>query len=248
MAVLDSLVGMVVKKKVHMTLIDPAAQDPYKSGQIAKEAQRAGTDFFMVGGSTDIDGPHLTKCVGEMKKNSSRPVIIFPGSSSMICDNADAIYFMSLLNSSSSEFVVGHQARAAIPLNRMKIEKIPMGYIVVEPGMTVGKVGKANLVGKDDSRTALSYALAAQMFGMKLVYLEAGSGSPVHVPASMIRTVKESLSVPLIVGGGIRTRDSAREVASAGADIIVTGTVAEKAQDVFETLEPIIGAIHSQAD
>ena len=243
MRIYGQIQDRIAEGKVHMTLIDPAAQAPEKAGDIASEADRAGTDFFMVGGSTDIDRERITNCVAEIKKSSRKPVIIFPGSSSMICSNADAIYFMSLLNSRSTEFVIGHQVMAAIPLSKLKLEKIPMGYIVVEPGMTVGRVGMADLVMRDQPERAVSYALAAEMFGMSLVYLEAGSGSPDHVPDQIIQEVKRNISIPLIVGGGIRTPEAAREVSSAGADIVVTGTVAEKAKDVFTILEPIISAI-----
>ncbi len=242
MTVLEDIKIECSKGKVHMTLIDPAAQDPDKSATIAGEAERAGTDFFMVGGSTDIDGKRLSRCIEGIKSSADKPVIIFPGSSSMISPLADAIYFMSLLNSKSIDFLMRHQVTAAVPLRKMKIETIPMGYIIVEPGMTVGRVGQADLVRRDDAASAVSYAVAAQMFGMSLVYLEAGSGSPEHVPGSIIRRVKESLDIPLIVGGGIRTPEASAEVARAGADVIVTGTVAERAQDVYSTLEPIIRA------
>ncbi|MHB8552316.1 MAG: phosphoglycerol geranylgeranyltransferase [Thermoplasmataceae archaeon] len=228
-----------------MTLIDPATSGPKGSAEIAYQASLAGTDFIMLGGSTEISPSDLNETTSLMKNKIALDIILFPGSSSMITEKADAIYFMSLLNSSDIEFVVGHQKKAALALFNMNIEKIPMGYIIFKPGMTVGKVGKAVLVDRDDVTCASQYALTAEYFGMKLVYFEAGSGADKPVSAEVIRGAKAKLRIPLIVGGGIRDPKTAAEISEAGADIIVTGTVAEKASDVYSTLKPIIDIIHN---
>ena len=115
-----------------------------------------------------------------------------------------------------------------------------MGYIVVEPGMTVGKVGKAILIKRNEIDLAVSYALAAQFFGMKLVYFEAGSGAPETVPAEMVREVKKEINIPLIVGGGITSREKAEPIIKAGADIIVTGTLVERFPDYRERIKGIV--------
>ena len=245
MNIYSQICELAKKRKVHMTLIDPASQDVRRSTEIAVEAERAGTDFLMIGGSTSIDMKAMDDTIENIKKKTTKPVIIFPGSSSMISRFADAIYFMSLLNSRNPDFIVGHQVKAAPYLKKMGIETIPMGYLVFDPGMTVGKVGEADLIdnGKEDS--AIAYSLAAQMMGMKLVYLEAGSGAPVTVNPKIVRAVKSQIEVPLIVGGGIRTRESASLIAKAGADIVVTGTIVEKAEKVYEALKPIIQEIKS---
>jgi phosphoglycerol geranylgeranyltransferase len=225
------------------SLIDPVDYPSVdKAVETAKEVVRGGVDIILLGGSIGVQGELLDNTAKRIKEEIDAPLILFPGNIATITRHADAIYFMSLLNSKSIDFLMRHQVTAAVPLRKMKIETIPMGYIIVEPGMTVGRVGQADLVRRDDATSAVSYAVAAQMFGMSLVYLEAGSGSPEHVPGSIIRRVKESLDIPLIVGGGIRTPEASAEVARAGADVIVTGTVAERAQDVYSTLEPIIRA------
>lgn len=245
MTVYAEIKELTKKKKVHMTLIDPATQDPERSALIAKEAERAGTDFLMIGGSTLIDSLKIRQTIDRIKEETKKKTIIFPGSASMISDNADAIYFMTLLNSRSTKFLIEQQAAAAPILKKMGIETIPMGYLVFEPGMTVGKVGDAELIGREDEKKAVSFSLAAEMLGMKLVYLESGSGSPTFVSEKVIRSVSSMLEIPLIVGGGIRDPEAASRVAEAGADIVVTGTVAERTAHVYETLHPIVEAVQA---
>lgn len=243
MNVYTRLKETAAKRKVHMTLIDPASQNIKRSTEIAVEAEKAGTDFFMIGGSTSIDMKVMDETIKSIKSNTNTPVIIFPGSSSMISSYADAIYFMSLLNSRNPDFIIGHQVKAAPFLRKMGVETIPMGYLVFSPGMTVGKVGEANLIDNKSPEPAVSYALAAQMMGMKLIYLEAGSGSPETVDPKVVKAVKEVAEVPLIVGGGIRSAEKAALIASSGADIVVTGTIVEKTGKVMEALKPIVEAI-----
>ncbi len=243
MNVYSQIKSITEKRKVHMTLIDPASQNIRRSTEIAIEAEKAGTDFFMIGGSTSIDMNVMDETIKSIKKETKTPVIIFPGSSSMISRYADAIYFMSLLNSRNPDFIIGHQVKAAPILKKMGVETIPMGYLVFAPGMTVGKVGEANLIDNGNSDIAVAYALAAQMMGMKLIYLEAGSGSPETVNPDIVKAVRKITEVPLIVGGGIRSPEKASLIASAGADVVVTGTIVEKTSKVLEALKPIVEAV-----
>ncbi len=245
MKVYDEIIETLKSKKIHMTLIDPASQAPEKSGRIAREASAAGTDYIMIGGSNNIDYSRMKETIKSIRKAAETRIIIFPGSPEMLCEDADAIYYMSLLNSRKTDFIVGYQVSVSKKIVEMGIETIPMGYVIFEPGMTVGKVGDARLVGREDVGTAESYALAAELFGMKLVYFESGSGSPTRISADVISSVRKLLKIPLIVGGGIRSPETAREVAEAGADIVVTGTVAETADNIAGTLKPIISAIKS---
>ncbi len=243
MKIYDEIIETLKQRKIHMTLIDPAAQSSDRAAKIADEAVKAGTDYIMIGGSTKVDPAKLRETISKIKERTKKKIIIFPGSASMVSDNADAIYFMSLLNSSTPEFIISHQVIAAPVLKKMGIETISMGYVVFEPGMTVGRVGNARLVPRTDAELAVGYSLAAEMLGMKLVYLESGSGSPTYVSEEVIKAVSKSLTIPLIVGGGIRDAKVASRVAEAGANIIVTGTVAEKAENIFGVLEPIIKAV-----
>jgi len=145
-----------------------------------------------------------------------------------------------MLNSRDLRMIVGEQKRAAPAIKAWGLETIPMGYLIVEPGMRVGEVGHAKPIPRFDVEEAVRYALTAQYLGMQLVYLEAGSGAPEPVPPKMIAAVKAELSIPLVVGGGIRTPEAARATANAGADIIVTGTVIEEDQS---RLQAIVDAV-----
>lgn len=243
MNVYEQIIMKSGKGKVHMTLIDPATSGFEGSANIAHEAEKAGTDFILLGGSTHLSIKEMDQAALSIKSKTDLPVIIFPGSSDMFTKNADAIFFMSLLNSGDREFLMDHQVKAAKLVKTSGIESIPMGYMIFEPGMTVGKVGKAILIGRENKSLAVDYALAAELLGMKLVYMEAGSGAPSHISLSVIREVKKYSSIPVIVGGGIRTPSSAKDICDAGADIIVTGTIAEQAVDVYSSLKPIIDSI-----
>lgn len=221
---------------LHLTLIDPDRQEPKEAAAMAKAAADAGSHAIMVGGSTPEKARIVDKTCKLIKKESGLPVILFPGGASQVSTHADAVWFMSLLNSRSPQFLVKEQVRGAPVIKKLDLEPIPMGYIVVAPGGTVGRVGQADLIEPSDTDSAIAYALAAQYFGMRFVYLEAGSGAERPVPPKMIRAVKSAIDIPLIVGGGLRTADMAREAIEAGADVIVTGTLVEGVTDVRNTL------------
>lgn len=221
---------------LHFTLIDPDEQPPKEAGLMAKAASDAGSHLILVGGSTSQGGRSMDKMVKLIKKLSGLPVVLFPGGSGQLSAHADAVLFMQLLNSKSRRFLVGEQVAGAPLIDKIRMEPIPMGYLVVAPGGTVGKVGQAELIAQDDLDTAVAYALAAKFFGMRFVYLEAGSGAATPVPPAMIRAVKKAVDIPVIVGGGIRDVDAAHDAIRAGADIIVTGTLVEGAVDVRRTL------------
>lgn len=227
----------------HLTLIDPEKQSPEKAGIIASDATAAGTDGIMVGGSTRAGGKLLDDTVISIKKNTELPVILFPANETGISGHADAIFFMSMLNSSDTYYITGAQRLGAPIVKKLGLEPIPMAYLVVEPGGKVGQVGRAKLIPRDDNELAVAYALVAQYFGMRLVYLEAGSGADCPVPVEMIRAVREATDVILIVGGGIRTPEAAAERVLAGADIIVTGTLVEQSDDRRARIEEIVTAI-----
>lgn len=229
--------------KLHMTLVDPAKQAPDVAGAIAAKAQAAGSDAIMVGGSTGITQDNLDRTIDEIKKVSRLPVIYFPSGANAIAKRCDAIYFMSMLNSRNPKNITGEHWRGAPVIKALELETLSMGYIIVEPGMKVGEVGEADAVPRDDIERAVGYALAAEFFGMTLVYLEAGSGAPAPVPSEMIAAVRDSIGIPLVVGGGITSPDKARDVALAGADIVVTGTLVENG-DFEEPLRAVVSAVH----
>jgi len=225
-----------------MTLLDPDKQSAEEAGRMAAEAAKSGTDAIMIGGSSGVTQEKVDATVLAIKAAAKVPTILFPASAANLSRHADALYFMSLLNSRDPRLIVGEQRRAAPLVKAWGLETIPMAYLVVEPGMRAGEVGRADPIPRSKPEVAVEYALAAQMLGMKLVYLEAGSGAPEPVPSSMIRAVRAALGIPLVVGGGIRTAEAAGAVARAGADIVVTGTIVERAKD-GDTLRRIIEAV-----
>lgn len=233
----------LTKGPIHMTLLDPGTTGAEEMGTLGSQAQKAGTSAIMVGGSTHLSTERVDECVLALRAHTSLPIILFPPSAATLSGYADALYFMSMLNSRDMRFIVGEQLKGAPLIRRLGLEPISMGYIIVEPGMTVAKIGQADLIQRDDSERALHYSLMAQYLGMNLVYLEAGSGAPEPIPTDMVRTVRDQLEIPLIVGGGIRTPEQARDIAGAGADIIVTGTLVEQTDDVTGALTPMIQAI-----
>jgi phosphoglycerol geranylgeranyltransferase len=230
------------REKLHMTLIDPEDHPGRSAVKIAKAAERAGSDAIMIGGSTGYTHGDLDDTVSAIKAEVKLPVIIFPTSASLLTPRADAIYFMVMMNSRDPRFLTREQMRGAPLVRLIGIEPISMGYIIVEPGMKVGQVGSAELVPRDDAATAAAYALAAEFLGMACVYLEAGSGAPEPVPPAMVRTVRSAISVPLLVGGGIRKPAQARAAARAGADIIVTGTAVERSTNPDRKLRELVRA------
>ena len=243
MKVRDYITQTLKKHKMHMTLIDPAKQSASASGEIAAKASRAGTDAIMVGGSTGVTQDNLDETVGQIKRACKLPVIYFPSGANAISRKCDAIYFMSMLNSRNVRNISGEHARGAPLIKKLGIEPISMGYVIIEPGMKVGEVGEAELVKRGDLNTLIGYAIATEFFGMDLLYLEAGSGAPEPVPVPMVKAARESVDIPLVVGGGIVTPKQAADLAAAGADIIVTGTLVEN-DDFEDRLKRIIDMVH----
>ena len=228
----------------HLTLIDPDSQSPSEAGIMALAAAKGGTDGIMVGGSVGAAGVLLHETVREIRELTDLPVILFPSSVAGLCENADAVFFMSLLNSRSPAYIVENQALGAPLVLRYGLEPIPMAYIIIEPGGTVGFVGDARLIPRRKPELAAAYALAAKFMGMRMVYLEAGSGADSPVPSGMVALVKKLLGdVLLIVGGGIHCGAAAAELVAAGADLIVTGTAVEKSQDVTSFVSELTNSI-----
>jgi phosphoglycerol geranylgeranyltransferase len=228
----------------HLTLIDPDSQSPENAASMAEAAALGGTDGLMVGGSVGACGSILEETVRQIKARTKLPVVLFPGSAAGLCQNADAIFFMSLLNSRSISYIVENQALGAPMVLRYGLEPLPMAYLIVEPGGTVGWVGDAKAIPRSKPEIAVAYALAGKYLGMRLVYLEAGSGAESPVPLEMVRKVKQALGdTLLVVGGGIKTGLDAADLVAAGADIIVTGTAVEKSSDVTSLVSEVTRAI-----
>lgn len=231
MTVKQYLLDRIPQGTLHLALIDPDKQTPQEAGEIARRIKEAGTDAIMIGGSTGVTSENLSATALAIKEASGLPTIHFPGGPQELSADVDALFFMSMMNSSKMEFVIGYQVYAAPYVKKLGIEPISMGYVIVEPGMKVGEVGKAVPVKQDDIDTAVAYALTCEMYGMSFVYFEAGSGADRPVPPEMISAVKKAVNIPVIIGGGIRTPEAAEAARKAGADMIVTGTLIEQCDD-----------------
>ena len=228
-------------KKMHFSLLDPEKQAPQKAGEVAGTVTEHGSNLIMVGGSSPISKERLDQTIREIRRRTPLKIVLFPSSVGYLSPLADAVLFMSLLNSNDLDYVIRVPAKGAPIIKRMGIEPISMGYLIIEPGMTAGKVGKADLIKRDDTKSVVEYALYAQYNGMKLFYIDAGSGSPEPVPTEMIRAVKkEAGDIVLLIGGGISNAQIARDILEAGADAIVTGTSLERGE--IKQIQEIISA------
>lgn len=228
---------------IHLTLIDPEKVSPENAKKICVEAEKAGTKAIMVGGSTLSSTSHIEIVTEQIKKSISIPVILFPGNLTGVNRFADAIFFMSLLNSSNPYFFIDVQALASSTVKKYSIEPIPLGYIIMGSGGTAGFVGYARPIPYEKADLAARYALAAQYLGMRFIYLEAGSGVKKPIPPETISTVRREVDVVLIVGGGIRDGKTAAKAVKAGANIIVTGTIVEEPGSVRRKISEIVDRV-----
>ncbi len=212
----------------HLSLIDPVDVPPEKVAEALDPLVDAGTTAIMVGGST-AHGSIVEAVVDTVKELYDLPVILFPNGPEGLAPNADAVFFMSMLNSRNTYYLIEAQVKGAIPVKRYGLEAIPMGYLVVGSwGTTVSVVGDAKVIPYDRPELIVAYATAAELLGMRFLYLEAGSGAPEPVPPEVVTAVKEGTDVFLIVGGGIRDPDTAAGLVEAGADAVVTGNALER--------------------
>ncbi len=230
----------------HFSLLDP---DPIKMTtetvvEIAELAEKAGTDAIMIGGST-IFGV-IDDAVDSITQAVDIPTILFPGNISGVSPKADAMFFMSLLNSTNPYWIIGAQALGAAGIKMSEIETISMAYLMVAPGKTAAWVGDAKVFPRDRPKLALMYALAAELMGFKLVYLEAGSGADGGgVPSEFISLVSQFADIPVITGGGFNTAEDVVRGVDEGASIVVQGTYLEEhvLKDQGKGLERIVKAL-----
>ena len=231
---------------LHFSLIDPdpTKQSPSKAGRMAFFAEKAGTDSILIGGSTVFDQKLVDATILAIKEKVNLPIIIFPGGVANLSKEADAILFMSILNSEDPYFIVGQQALASYTVKMANLEILSTGYLIIEPGGTAGWISRAKLLPRKKPKLTAAYSLAAEYFGFKFIYLEAGSGSE-RMPSEIIQICSSILSIPIIVGGGVSSKEDARSFVEAGADIIVMGTFLENhvLKDNGNALKAIIDEI-----
>lgn len=216
-------------------LVDPLDY-PSPDAAISHAASSAssGADVVLIGGSIGAQGELLDSVAEGIKERVEVPVVLFPGNIATITRHADALYFMSLLNARNPYWITQAQMLSAPLLKKLRVEPLPVGYIVVSPGGTVGWVGDANLVPREKPQIAASLALAGEFLGNRFILTDAGSNPQLQgsssIPYDMIRAVKSAIDVPYILGGGVNSEESVRGSVRAGADIIQIGTAIEQSK------------------
>lgn len=239
-----SLYDIFIKpgKKIAV-LVDPDKPTDEQIERTARLSQEAGVDFFFVGGSL-LTNDNLDNCIKILKKHAQIPVILFPGNTSQISYKADGFLFLSLISGRNAEMLIGRQVIAAPYLKLSKLETLPTGYMLIDSGKptSVSYMSNTLPIPNDKFDIAICTAMAGEMLGMKLIFLEAGSGATNPVSDEMVKMVSGSIGIPLIVGGGIRTPERAAQCAKAGASVVVIGNALEKDPDL---LREFADAVHS---
>ena len=225
-------------------LIDPDSQDEHHATSVVEAAGECGVDALLVGGSFVLHPTYLT-AVERIKRRSTVPVILFPGSSAQICPHADAILFTSLISGRNANYLIDEQVKGAPLVKHYNLEPIPTGYMLIESGSltSVQYVSGSMPIPRHKHDLARAHALAAQYLGMKMVYLEAGSGAKLPVPIDMVKAVAEYVTVPVMVGGGLTSPRECADRVEAGAACVVVGTCIEQQLD-FGLLREMTSAAH----
>ncbi len=230
-------------KKSFAVLIDPDKVNDNSVQELIQLSLDAKVDYFLVGGSLVIS-TYLDECVQLIKRSCDIPVILFPGSPSQISKYADALLYLSLISGRNPELLIGQHVVSAPFVKKSGLEIMSTGYMVIDGGAptTVSYISNASPLPSDKNEIAMCTAMAGQMLGMKLIYMDAGSGAKKAISESMIQKVASCIDVPLIVGGGITTAEKAYLNCKAGADVIVVGNAIEKDASL---IKEIASAIHS---
>lgn len=224
----NTVIGLLGKKKILALLIDPDETEADRITVLMKQASDSGVSLILVGGSL-VNEP-IDLLITKIKDQISAPVVLFPGNPSQLSNKADGLLLLSLISGRNPEFLIGNHVIAARFLKNSPLEIIPTGYMLVENGSisSVEYMSNTKPLPRDKPEIAVSTAIAGEMLGLKLIYLEGGSGAKKIIPPGLISEVKKNIKVPLIVGGGIKHPDDLSRVFDAGADIAVVGNAAER--------------------
>jgi len=227
----------------YIVLIDPDKNSEKSLEEKISKINECGVDAIFVGGSLILDN-NCEKRVKMIKSLSKLPIIFFPGGISQLNKYYDAMLFMSILSGRNPHYLIGEQVIAAPIVKDLGIETIPTGYLIIDGGSnsSVQFMSGSNPIPTEKPDILVAHALAAQYLGKKIVYLESGSGAKNAIPNHLIEAVKSYIEIPIIVGGGIRTPESAYEKVQAGANFVVTGTAIE--DDNTNIIKEFADAIH----
>ena len=222
------------KKKLLAILIDPDKVLMENLSILIQKINQSPATHIFVGGSS-FEGTYFDEIIMRLKAEITLPILLFPGNPSQISDKADGILFLSLLSGRNPDYLIEHQINAVPILNKTNLEVISTGYILIESGneTAVERVSKTKPIDRSNAEYALQTAQAGIFIGNQLIYLEAGSGAKMAVPKEMIELVSKNINVPLLVGGGIRSKQEIENAFSAGADLVVIGTAFENNIDFF---------------
>lgn len=245
MKIYNHLINTIKEKgAAYLVLLDPDKLPENKLAGFLKHCEKSGVDGFLVGGSLMVNGD-FNSFIEKVKVNTNLPSIIFPGSITQISPFADAILFLSVVSGRNPEHLIGKHVLAAPSIKKSGIEPISTAYILVESGTTTTAIYMSGSfpVPRNKPEIAAATALASEYLGMKLIYLEAGSGADNSVPNEMIKAVSDQCSIPVVVGGGIRNPQTAREKVNNGASIIVTGNYFEN-ENNWDMIRDFASAVH----
>jgi phosphoglycerol geranylgeranyltransferase len=234
MSIYEKLISVKEHKgSGYLVLIDPDKKSEMETLKTVAACAENGADAILVGSSLLLSA-RFGSTIQAIKREFNIPVIIFPGSTIQLSEHADAVFFLSLISGRNPEFLIGAQVLGAPIVRKMSLEAIATGYMLVESGKATAAEFMSNSkpIPRDKNDIAVAHALAGEYLGMKLIYLEAGSGALHSVPEEMIEAVSGYVSIPVVVGGGIRTPDEARKKVEAGASFIVTGNILEKSNNL----------------
>lgn len=236
--------------KTFALLIDPdTIEDSGKLIKLINIAVESKVDFFFVGGSL-LTGNNLHHVVQLIKDNSQLPVILFPGSTMHIDVSADAVLFLSLISGRNPELLIGQQVIAAPILKRSRLEVLPTGYLLIDADnhTTVSYMSNTTPIPADKYSVAVCTAMAGEMLGLKLIYMDAGSGAKYPISPRMIASVRKSINVPLIIGGGINSVDKALNSLKAGADMLVVGNGIEENPSLLIEVSDAVNHLNQELD
>ena len=238
MKILDKF---LTSQKQLAVLIDPDKLSDSQFAEISKISGEAGVNFLFVGGSL-LTSDTLFRCIRTLKENSDIPVVLFPGNTYQVSRNADAMLFLSLISGRNPDMLIGMHVIAAPYVKLSGLETIPTGYMLIDSGKPTSVTYMSNSmpIPRDKKDIAACTAMAGEMLGLRLIYMDAGSGADVAISEEMISFVKGSIEVPLVIGGGVRSPEIAEKMYHAGADTIVIGNhFEENPKEIFDFMEVV---------
>jgi phosphoglycerol geranylgeranyltransferase len=241
-SIISDIYNIIISKKGKKisVLIDPDKHTEVSLQHTIEQSENAGIDFFLIGGSL-LHCP-IDETINKIKLRSNIPLVLFPGNILQLTDKADAMLLLSLISGRNPELLIGNHVIAAPLIKKYNIQTIPTGYILIATGKTtsVEYMSGTLPIPHNKAEIAMATAIAGELLGLKLIYMDAGSGADNPIPNEMIKQVKNNITIPLIIGGGIRNENQLEQVCQSGADIVVVGNIFEKKSELIKTFTSIV--------